>query len=140
MHNYKGFAAIVLFILFCSCHNLDGKIETRQGDKIYLVNNSQTKQISFTVKQTVIKNDSIFDYDTRVIPLVPGGELYLGQKDSRYKIAPEYDLSVFDNAVKNKDYNIDTIVAVKQPDTIVKYQYKYEVTGQSEAKPKPEKQ
>lgn len=149
MRNYKSFAAISLVILLYSCSNkLDGKIETRNGDKVYLVNGSPTKAFKFTIKTTTITNDSLYQYQTDIIQLSPGDERFLG---TPRHITTEYhpdNSSNFDSAIKA--YNDGKIklpagAVLINTDTIPKFmtikeEYKYEVTGQLEVKYSPKKE
>lgn len=80
----KGISKITilaLVVLCSSCSELEGKIEKRNSNKLYLVNNSKTKEFRFTVKKTKITNDSIFEYSTSQSQLAPGDELYLGNEN-----------------------------------------------------------
>lgn len=72
---------LALVVLCSSCSELEGKIEKRNSNKLYLVNNSKTKEFRFTVKKTKITNDSIFEYSTSQSQLAPGDELYLGNEN-----------------------------------------------------------
>ncbi|MEO6611488.1 MAG: hypothetical protein ABIT05_05125 [Chitinophagaceae bacterium] len=70
---------IVFFIFFASCSKgLSGKIEKRNKNDIYLVNTSSSKIFRFTIKETKIINDSIYEYSTGNISLSPGDEKRIG--------------------------------------------------------------
>ena len=60
---------------------LNARIEKRGPHITYLVNTSASKIFQFTVKITRIKDDSIFDYKTRIISLGPGDEQNLEPHD-----------------------------------------------------------
>lgn len=78
----KYIFAIALISTLYSCGNsLNGRVESR-GDKLYLVNESKTKEFKFTVKKTEIIDDAIFNYSTRTISLSAGDERFLGYVDS----------------------------------------------------------
>ena len=72
---------LIGIIVFCSCGNkLNGRIETRDGGDYYLVNHSKNKIYKFTVRKTVVKNDSTTNYYSEFYTLNPGEEKYLGVK------------------------------------------------------------
>lgn len=76
------FITVFTLLVFCiSCNQLDGAIEHRIGNKLYLVNKSKTKEFRFTVKVTKIINDTLVEYSTRQNQLAPGDELYLGNEN-----------------------------------------------------------
>jgi len=79
-----------MLLIFCSCNRLDGKIDPRDKNKVYLVNESITKTFKFTLKTISITNDSIYNYQTKIIELAPGDEVFIGNK---YEVSkPEYPL------------------------------------------------
>lgn len=86
----KSTVFVLSTILFCSCSKIDGTIEKRTNDEVYLVNKSVNKQFKFTVKTTTLTNDSSYSYEIRFIELAPGDEFYLGKTTSVSK--PEYPL------------------------------------------------
>lgn len=78
----KILSIIALAVLLYSCGNsLDGRIETREG-KVYLVNTSTSKEYEFTIKETIIVNDTVKNYKIHSVPVIAGGERFLGKKDS----------------------------------------------------------
>lgn len=81
---------ITIAIAAASCNNLNGKIETRENGKVYLINESKTKELNFTVKKTTITNDSIYDYETQVVPLAAGGEVLIGG-NKEIQTTPNYN-------------------------------------------------
>jgi hypothetical protein len=126
----KYIIGIFITLTIYSCDNkLDGKIETREQDKIYLVNTSKTKLFKFTVKATKVTNDSTYDYSTDVIELPPGDEKYLGaRKETVIEQKPPFDPSKPFTAVA------ETTIVTQAPLHQDLIQYKYEVTGQLEMK------
>ncbi len=86
----KQILYITLLLSFCSCDRVDGKIETRNKSKAYVVNGSTTKTYRFTVKTTSIKNDSIYNYQTKIVELAPGDELFLGNRNEVSEIEYPY--------------------------------------------------
>lgn len=87
---------IILLPILYSCNKLDGKIETRNKGKVYLVNASTTQTFKFTVKTTSITNDSIYNYQTKIIELAPGDEVFLGNKYEVSQIEyPDKNITIF---------------------------------------------
>ena len=79
--------------------------------------------MAFTVKATIIKNDSISDYKTEVITLQPGDEQFLTEKEIVVEGEEIINLVPIDSPyVPNK----------KLSDTT--YRFKFEITGQREIK------
>lgn len=125
----------ITFILlaFCSCSKIDGKIEERPGEKIYLVNTSKTKALNFTLKVTTVIDDTSYKYETQVIPLPPGDEEFIGKKEEFSKkeylkkppIINEDGLPIL-----SRMENVDST----HPLPISHFIYKYEVTGQTPLK------
>lgn len=77
------FNKILLFIVVATAINacgnkLDGKIEIRDKNKVYLINQSKTKVYKFTIKTTSTTNDTIKAYKTEFVELQPGDEKYIG--------------------------------------------------------------
>jgi len=77
---------LILIIITCalisSCGNsIKGKIEEREDGKIYLVNTSTSKEYQFTVRETIIINDTAKQYHTLAIPVIAGGEEFIGIKE-----------------------------------------------------------
>lgn len=74
--------AIGVSLILLSCGNkFEGQIETRPGNKIYLVNQSGSKEYKFTLKTTKVTNNSTYDYNTQIIELAPGDEILIGHKN-----------------------------------------------------------
>ncbi len=139
--NRQQMKQILLLLTFAlySCNSpLDGSIEERENKKLYLVNKSKDKIMAFTVKCTVTKNDSIYDYATEVMTLQPGAEKFLTEKQIVVKgkeiinLVPVDDSDLVKQQSKIKVTNIKVLESIRQPDTI--YQFKCEVTGQREIK------
>lgn len=136
---YKYLIPVAILLLFISCNKgLDGKIETRSGDKMYLVNTSPEKPFKFTIKTTEIANDSTNEYYTAIIELAPGDEKYLGTAK-----APTTELSR-DEVIGEKRDNIlrqfrnanimDSSAEIKltTQEVSMNYKYEYRITGQQE--------
>lgn len=117
----KYFLYIAFVLTLCSCNKLDGKIETRDKNKVYLVNTSETKAYRFTLKTTSITDDSIYEYKTQLITLQPGDEMFIGsksgvsqveypKKDSivfqTHRPKRNWDFSVYEKEAKKKDKDI----------------------------------
>ncbi len=79
MRGYKYLLAFSILVAACSS-KMNGKIEYRGDNDVYLVNTSSSKIFRFTVKTTKVTNDTIYDYSTESIPLAPGDEELLGVK------------------------------------------------------------
>jgi len=128
--------ATALMICLYSCSKkLDGKIEVREKNKVYLVNKSTDKSFLFTVKTTSVINDSVYNYKTQRIELVPGDEAYLGyafikniEPTNQYGVSEKLTDSIY----------LDSDGAPIPPSLLkfipVKKEYKYEVTGQAPLK------
>lgn len=108
--NFKIIHVFLLLIicLHCgSCTRFEGVIEIRQKD-VYLVNSSSTKGFSFTIKQTEIIDDSVYNYSTDIMDLAPGDEKRLGVTDSMslqtYSLAKRQVIKIYDvpdSSIKN---------------------------------------
>ena len=77
-NNYIVFVTLLLFIIYSCGSSFKGEIEERELNKVYLVNKSTSKYFQFTIKVTKVTDDSLYDYETRLIKLAPGDEKYLG--------------------------------------------------------------
>ena len=94
----KSFKYLLLAILLFSCKNkFDGKIEERFGS-YYLVNTSPSQRFRFTIKETEIKDSSVYNYATGFIELAPGDEKLLGkeivEKEDDFADTSSTDMSI----------------------------------------------
>ncbi len=102
----KNFILLTYLIFIFSCTSrLNGKIEQRidnkdcyglaeniditisasefktkihKSESVYLISTSLDKTYQFTIKEELIKNDSLIDKSTRQVELAPGAEEWIG--------------------------------------------------------------
>lgn len=128
---------ILVCLFSCNKGGLNGRIEKRQpcdgaiGSKsVYLVNTSKSKRIEATVKHITYIRDSIISSFTSQEELAPGDEHYLGCDIQAYT-DPEVGVGMRITLNERERLKIDN------PELkIVEYNYKYEVTGETEVKKK----
>ncbi len=140
INKYIPIALIIIFTSYQS--NLNGKIETRESNKVYIVNTSENNAFKFTLKTVSVTDDSIRNYRTDIIELAPGDEKYIGVTNELILVNPPSEQIIVDTTIITTVDDLPDLRKDKPPlptgytellpppikKTRIKYTYK--VTGQ----------
>lgn len=90
---------VFCFFIFSCSSKLNGKIENRGDNNVYIVNTSSYKIFKFTVKTTKVTNGTVYEYSTKRITLAPGDENFLGvvydTADATYPMVDVTKLNIY---------------------------------------------